>query len=212
MDLWKIWSDFTQGNGALFLVLIGCVWLTLLFGSLSIVADGVGLFLGCSFVDIGGMLLTFLLTETGKRLALFVLVGLFFFKGVVCLLVSISLWIAKWDEDGKSTAKSKGIGMGEKSSAREINEYTRSRLQANFAPVDKGIGYRETVRLAYARKLLERVKDAPLSLAERMETAEIGGVFALLLEKENWNNAEYKRINELFARLLKLSAKYSVAV
>lgn len=97
------------------------------------------------------------------------------------------------------------------------NTFVRARLntvlQVPQTPTDyKKTAGGEPVRLTYARKLLAKLLEAPLSAAERLQAEDIGKTFALYLKKETWDNADLRGINDTFSALLKLSAKYAVAV
>lgn len=66
-------------------------------------------------------------------------------------------------------------------------------------------------QFAYARRLLLAVKNAELSVAERLETTELFALFELYAKKAEWNSTEVRAVNDAFSRVLKLAAKYSVA-
>lgn len=96
------------------------------------------------------------------------------------------------------------------------NSYVRARLntvlqvpqERDYKRSDSG----EPVRLSYAKKLLARVREEELSAAERLQAEDIGKTFAAYLQKPSWNSADLRVVNDTFAALLKLSAKYAVAV
>jgi hypothetical protein len=67
-------------------------------------------------------------------------------------------------------------------------------------------------KLGYARKMLAKIKEAPLSPVERIDVEEIARLVALYGRKEKWSAADVKSVSEIFSRLLKLSAKYDIAV
>ncbi len=95
------------------------------------------------------------------------------------------------------------------------NSYVRARLNTALKGEEellKGEKQSVGVRLGYTRKMLSRVREAALSPVERLDVEEMAGLLALYLHKEKWSGAEVKAINEMFARLLKLSAKYEIAV
>lgn len=217
MFIWNWLNEFTGGHAVLFIALFVCLWFTLLFGALSIVAREIGVYLTWVFFGIGGVLLTLLLTGTGMRLGAYVLVGTLFGQGGICFLATACLCGLSYEERNTPNPSSKNKKRKiEYTLPEQDNTYIRSRLNTVLRdPSAQGVennGYKETVRLAYARKLLERVKEAPLSVAERLETEEISRTFALYLSKAEWGAKEYRTVNELFSVLLKLSAKYSVAV
>ncbi len=97
----------------------------------------------------------------------------------------------------------------------ERNEYVRSRLRTTLRAetppktVDKDSA---GVRLRYAKKMLSLLKESPLSPVERLDVEEMDGVVALYKGRERWSSEDMKAVNEVFARLLKLSAKYEIAV
>lgn len=68
----------------------------------------------------------------------------------------------------------------------------------------------DSLRLEHVRKLLTKVKDAPLTQGERLEAEEMSKMFSAYLRKSKWSPDDVHMMNELFSCLLKLSAKYSV--
>ena len=91
------------------------------------------------------------------------------------------------------------------------NSFVRNRLQTALSvPETEETGMKRQFDLGYARTLLSKVKSAPLSVAERLETDEINRLFGLYLKKDEWTASDYRAANEVLARLLKLSAKYAV--
>lgn len=77
-----------------------------------------------------------------------------------------------------------------------------------FGTDKKNVG----IRLGYARKMLAKVKEAPLSPAERLDVEEMARLIFLYEKREKWSSSELKTVNEIFSRLLKLSAKYELAI
>ena len=77
-----------------------------------------------------------------------------------------------------------------------------------FGANKKNVG----IRLSYARKMLAKVKEAPLSPAERLDVEEMARLIFLYEKREKWSSSELKTVNEIFSRLLKLSAKYELAI
>lgn len=218
MFIWNWLNECTGGHAILFTVLLVCAWLSLLCGALSIVAREISVLLTCVFFVFGGVLLTLVLTGAGLRFSGFVLSGTLFFEGVLCLLITACLCGLTYEENNSFSQKppKKKRRDLEYALPQKDNEYIRSRLNTVLHTEElsggEEDGYKETVRLSYARKLLARVKQAPLSVAERLETEEISRIFALYLSKSDWKANEYRTVNELFSVLLKLSAKYCVAV
>lgn len=97
------------------------------------------------------------------------------------------------------------------------NTYIRARLNTVLQAKTKGIdelGFESAETTAYsfgyARELLSKVKEAPLTLIERAQAEEIGKLFGLYLHKTAWNAKDIHVLSDAFSALLKLSAKYAV--
>lgn len=91
------------------------------------------------------------------------------------------------------------------------NTYIRTRL--NTALRTSEVGENElqlAVQLGYTHDLLGKLRAAPLSVAERLQTEEMGKLLNLYKGKENWTVHELNGLNDVCAALLKLSAKYAV--
>ena len=71
-------------------------------------------------------------------------------------------------------------------------------------------GEGEALPLSHVRELLVKIKASPLSQAELLEVCDMEKSLALYALKSKWSTEEYSAVNEMFARLLKLSAKYAV--
>ena len=69
---------------------------------------------------------------------------------------------------------------------------------------------KRSVRLAYAKTLLSKAKEAPLTVAERLQIEEMEKILALYYDKKEWTAEELRSVNELCSSLLKISAKYAV--
>ena len=94
------------------------------------------------------------------------------------------------------------------------NSYVKNRLNTVLQPESKAEpeldGEKKTFRLEHARQLLAKIKEAPLTRAERLEMEELSKLFNAYLKKYKWTSEDVRLLNEMFAYLLKLSAKYSV--
>ncbi len=69
---------------------------------------------------------------------------------------------------------------------------------------------REEFRFAYARKLLTKLKNAPLSATERLQAEDMEKTLGLCLQKERLRPEEIRLMSDTFAAVLKLAAKYAV--
>ncbi len=93
------------------------------------------------------------------------------------------------------------------------NEFVRARLEGALRADEKEeLAENVEIKLDYTRKMLARVKEAPLSPVERLDVEEMSGLLALFTRKEKWTASDRKAVNEVCARLLKLSAKYEIVV
>jgi len=100
------------------------------------------------------------------------------------------------------------------------NSYIRSRLNtalnaANVPthkemPLPKDEGVKEDFQADYARKLLAKLQEAPLTKAERLEMQEVSRLFSAYLKKSRWTVEDVRLINDMFSYLLKISAKYAI--
>ncbi len=139
----------------------------------------------------------------------------------VCLglLVVHSLWgvgslILRWIERRRERKKSRltAARRVEYTLPERENTFVRSRLNTalNSSREDKETPIE--VRLGYVKKMLCSVKEAALTPVERLDVEEMSGVVAAYTAKEGWSSADRKAVNEVCAKLLKLSAKYEIAV
>lgn len=91
------------------------------------------------------------------------------------------------------------------------NSYVRARLstalRSDGAEEEEKADY--AVCLSYARELLAKLKAAPLTQAERLETEGLEGVFSLYFHKPKWSANDLRAVNGACSRLIKLSAKYT---
>ena len=93
------------------------------------------------------------------------------------------------------------------------NTFVRSRLSTvlnvEFCEAEKQ-EEKLAIEFSQALKMLDKISIAPLSTAEKIEVGQMQGDLRAFEEKERFSAKEVSSINEKFARLLKLSAKYGV--
>ncbi len=89
------------------------------------------------------------------------------------------------------------------------NVFVRTRLNTVLKPEEES-GEEPPLKLAYASALLKKLKEAPLSPAERLQANELENAFSLYLQKEGWTTGDLRAVNDLCSFLIKLSAKYAV--
>ncbi len=66
------------------------------------------------------------------------------------------------------------------------------------------------VRLGYAKRTAGKLKESPLTLVERAEVDEMWKLLVGFSGKSGWSRAEMREVNDIFSRLLKLSAKHEI--
>ena len=92
------------------------------------------------------------------------------------------------------------------------NSYLRDRLHTALQEKKEEIFLEKGIRIGYAKKMLAKVKEESLTPTERIDVEEMARLLALYEHKEKWSASDTKTMSEVFARLLKLSAKYEIAV
>lgn len=96
------------------------------------------------------------------------------------------------------------------------NAFVRARLNTVLSVSDErddewqGEEEKEHFTLSHARRLLIKLKEKKLSLADGLEVEEIAQMLKLYLKKETLTIGDIRAVNDTFACLLKLSAKYAV--
>ena len=93
------------------------------------------------------------------------------------------------------------------------NAFIKERLHQVLDVVDTVIekGKVQTAfEFLYARKLLGKLRDKPISATERLELMEMLAFFDASLQQKSWSINDLRAVNDSFSRILKLCAKYSV--
>ena len=91
------------------------------------------------------------------------------------------------------------------------NTFVQERLHTALQslPIEPG-EKKEEFRFDYARKLLTKLKNAPLSVTERLQADDLEKTLGFFLQKERLQADEIRLISDAFAAVLKLAAKYAV--
>ena len=212
----------TGGNGLLCgAVILGGIFL-LIIAVVACLYKSKGVYMVFSAVLIGGMEMVAFATDSAWQAVVFFRAIAWLAVGVVgAFVIGIIAFLRR-----RAYRKSRLIVNGNKGDGllpERDNSYVRARLHTALraettqekgvlSSQRKSVPYenRGAVRLGYARRLLAGVQDAPLSPAERLEVDTLSRSFAEYAVCERWDNEQLRAVNELFARLLKLSAKYGV--
>lgn len=96
------------------------------------------------------------------------------------------------------------------------NTYIRARLNGALRCgsaenlEDEGVKNGRKTEFSYARRLLAKLRAADLSATDRLQTDNLGGLLALYDKREKLSSSDLQAVNDCFALLLKLAAKYDV--
>lgn len=94
------------------------------------------------------------------------------------------------------------------------NTYIRARLngalRCESVENDEGVKNGRKTEFSYAKRLLAKLRAADLSATDRLQTDDLGGLLALYDKRERLSSSDLQAVNDCFALLLKLAAKYDV--
>ena len=91
------------------------------------------------------------------------------------------------------------------------NEFLRDRLRTSLCVrEEETVRAEEAFQLPYVRRALTKLKAKDLSPADRVEVERISGEITAYACEERLTGAQLRTLNNHFARVLKLSAKYAV--
>ena len=169
------------------------------------------------FVFGGGMGIAIVCRETNPTASFLSISLLSIVGGAAYVVIYFLLWIERAVKERKKIRAE--IARRIKFTLPEDeNTYVRARLHTTLNLQENEFNAymggkneeKADVKLSYARVLLNKVREAPLSAAERLQTEEMAKIFSLYCEKEGWTAEELRAMNDLWGALLKLSAKYAV--
>ena len=214
MGVWLFVLDLLQGDSRLAVMALAIALLTVVAAVLGVCLKSTGLYAACCllFVCGGGLYFYFCGVEGGTLFFLLAVEGCW--VGVFYALAYAVLELERLVERRR---------LGRKEEKRRLqftlpdrdNSYLRSRLQTALCAGKEEACLEQRsnfAKLGYAKRMLANLKTAPLSAVERMDVEEMAGLLSAYDRKEKWTASDMKAISETFARLLKLAAKYDVAV
>lgn len=214
MRFWMIVLAFFEGDKLPSAVAILALFLTVLSVAAGFCMKSAGLYAALSLliVSVGGAFYLFWGIE-GSRLA-FWLAAEGALLGAGYALLYIKEAVAKKITERREKRVERKRQLQFILPDRE-NGYLRDRLHVALN-AEKGEVFSEKwkigAKLGYARKMLAKIKEAPLSPLERIDVEEMARLVALYERKGRWSSSDVKAVGEVFSRLLKLSAKYDIAV
>ncbi len=201
-----------------FAMLIGAA--VLLAGAiLSYVFRTTGIFAAVVALTLGGVFLLSLFYEVGAQARAVGISIFLIFGGVSYLLLFFAIYIKNGIVERKRRRAEIARRLCYTLPDRE-NSYVRTRLNTALQVQERNVnadmgtsqGTEPPIKLTYARGLLSKVKEVNLSQAERLQVEEMERTFSMYLYKQSWSAEDARAVGELCAALLKLSAKYAVAV
>lgn len=177
-----------------------------------------GFFTAFSVMIISGEILTLLQENVDWVLAVSCMLWTCFLSALVYVLLTCALIVRticlRRKKRRDAMLKKVQYALPEKE-----NTYIRARLRTALKGdgiLDKdGIlvkekSVQENFHAEYAKKLLAKLQNAPLTKAERLELHEVSMLFSAYLKKHDWTAQDIRALNDIFSYLLKLSAKYTV--
>ncbi len=174
-----------------------------------------GVYASGASIAIGGAWLAVLGNGIKVKDAAACLAGLAIAGGTLylCVFCSIALWTKREKRKNERTEQARRLKYALPD--RE-NAYVRARLNTVLRtpeiPAEEPSVAEKYFRLEHARKMLTAVREKELSAAERLETDELASILTIYARKERVNAEDLRIINDAFLRILKLSAKYEVAL
>ncbi len=200
------------GNNGLLIVFCVSAFALACGGMLAYRAKSDGVFLSLLAITIGGTFVAFaaLGISVGKSAPYFavlsIAVGAYYLFFFACCRIA---------EEIRRKRKEKEKWQREVQFAlpQRDNTLVRDRLHSALREENEELcskGEELQFRFAYATALLGKLRAQQLSVAERLETNELGKVLALYKQKERFVGEDIRLLGETFSRVLKLAAKYGV--
>ena len=181
-----------------------------------------GFYLSFSVMITSGSIIVFLAAEKPVSFILTCIMGLSFLAATLYALLTCAL-IIRTSMIRRRKRRAEILRKVQYTLPEKNNTYIRTRLNTalkatdvplndsvNAEKTEKEVGNKENFRPDYAGKLLQKVQEAPLTKAERMEMEEVARLFSAYLKKSRWTVEDVRLMNDMFSYLLKISAKYSV--
>ena len=219
MTVWQEFLSFLEGNKLAMVIILGSLSGIVLSAFIGGRCKSTGLYAALSLAFVCAQMLTFLVFKWNGAVLYLALATEGILFGFLYGILFAYLLIKEKIKARKARREEYKRRLQFVLPDRE-NAYLRDRLHTalktievsgerkEFSTDKKSVG----VRLRYARRMVAKVKGAALSPIERLDVEEMSRTLLLMEQKGKWSNGEIKMINEIFSCLLKLSAKYEVAV
>lgn len=214
MWIWSFALEFFEGDKRLTAVALSVMFLTVQLAAVGICVKSTGLYAAlCLLVVSGGSIYLMICGVDGEAfLLMFAIVCAWMGIGyaIVYACLEIKGRIAYRRQRRAEIKRRLQFTLPDRE-----NGYLRDRLHTALNMNKEELCNEKRgmiARMGYARKMIARIKEAPLTPVERIDVEELAGVLALYDRKERWSASDVKTISEIFSRLIKLAAKYEIAV
>lgn len=201
--------EFVNAHVALVAVASGSLLLLTFAAVFSALVCSVKVYLGVLPMLAGGGVLLFAFAQANAR-QLFIALGVFavwggftYFAGYV--ISAVTRINVRKKEERQEKYRELQFTLPERG-----NGYVRTRLENVLRVGEKEVDGVWKTEFVYARSLLAKLKSAELSTVDRLQIDELGKLLAVYGKKEKLSTADLPLINDAFAIILKLSAKYGV--
>lgn len=204
--------EWINAHVALAAVMSGSLLVLTASAIISVLDQSVRIYLGALPMIAGGGVLLKLLQEAGVQELWFALCicgvfggGTYFIAYLVALFVRA--------KRKKRARKEERYRQLQYTLPDRENTYIRARLNGALhcereeSKVEKSAWKTE---FSYARDLLARLRAAELSATDRLQTEDLSRLLALYGKREKLDSEDLPLLNDCFAALLKLAAKYAV--
>ena len=214
MRIWCFVLDFLDGNQQWAAVALAIVFLTIFSAMFGGVLKSMGLYVALCLLFSSVGVLIFLLggMDREKLSMLFAVEGGLVGFGYAILYILLA--VGRKIDDRKAQRRERQRRLQFTLPDYE-NSYLRDRLHTALRTEKEELygGKRsDLAKMGYAKKLLANIKEVTLSPVERMDVEEMASLLLTYDKKEKWSSSDVKTMSEIFSRLLKLAAKYDVAV
>lgn len=191
-----------------------CIWFAVANGIfclsaiVSVCTQSFRVYAGAICVAVGGAVCVYALEKiTPQRALLFfgVTAGV---GGIAYLFAYVISVFLQWQK-GKKLQREERYRQLQYTLPDRGNSYIRARLNTALQ-TEKGVEKWNT-EFCYARELLNKVRQVQLCATDQLQAEQVGKTLSLFAHKEGLKTGELQVVNEAFAVLLKLAAKYGVS-
>ena len=201
--------EFVHAHVALVAVASGSLLLLTFAAVFSALVYSVKVYLGVLPMLAGGGILLFSFAQADAR-QLWIAFGIFAVWGGFTYFAGYVISAATRLKRAEKTEKQEKKRDLQFVLPERENRYVRTRLENVLRVGEKDVDGVWKTEFVYARSLLAKLKAAELSTVDRLQVDELGRLFATYGKREKLSTSDLPLINDAFAIILKMSAKYGV--